>query len=147
MAYGELIGAECKLYHSAALTGEPSTGSWTEITCRDLTLNQDAAEANLSTRANRWSRARPTMRNASVEFEITYDPDDTCYTALRDAFINGTKIALAVMDGDIAVAGNQGFAGNFGIFGLNVSQPLEGEVTVAVTAKPWDRSTWYTVAS
>ena len=62
--------------------------------------------------------------------------------AIRDAYLNGSEIALAAMDRDIATVGSEGFVANFYITALNRGEPLEEAVTVAVTAKPYSKQHW-----
>lgn len=144
----EKLGAEAKLYKSPALSGAPATGTWTEITgARDVNVDPSADEADFSTRASRWKRTKPSLRDLTIEFEMNYDPDDAVLTALRSAFVNSTEIALAAMDGDITTPGTRGLAGNFGIFGFRRNEPLSGPMTVSISAKASSYTADYTVAS
>ncbi|MBZ0172447.1 MAG: hypothetical protein K8E66_08715, partial [Phycisphaerales bacterium] len=73
---------------------------------------------------------------ASVEFEMVWDTADPGFTAIKDAFFNGTNLDLAVMDGDITQTGTQGLRAEFSITSFSRSEPLEEAITVSVTAKP-----------
>jgi TP901-1 family phage major tail protein len=129
------LGMEAKVYRN---TGTWAMPTWVEITnVRDVTLNLETGEADVTTRANSgWRATAATLKEASVEFEMVWDTADAGFTAIKDAFFNGTNIDLAVMDGDITVAGTQGLRAEFSITAFSRSEPLEEAITVSVTAKP-----------
>ena len=142
------IGLECKLYQAQAMTGEtgPGDATWTELTsARDVTVTLEASEVDMSSRRNGWNATRAAMRDATLEFELLWDGEDQAIQALRDAYLNGTKIALAAMDGDISAEGSQGFVANFYITGFTRNEPMGEGVTVSVTAKPYEKQQWYEV--
>ena len=146
---GDKIGLDCKLYRAAALNGTaPSAASWNEITkAREVNTNLEAAEADVSSRANNtWRATRPTLKDATLEFELLWDPADTQVEAIRDAYLNGTQLALAAMDGDITVSGSEGFVADYYITSFQRGEPLEEGVTVSVTAKAHSDQQWYEVA-
>ena len=145
---GDKLGMECKLYYdSTPLSNGASGASWTELDkAREVTVNCEASEADVTSRGNSgWRATRAALRDASLEFELLYDPADAGYEAIRDAYLGGGKIALAAMDGDVATVGSEGFAANFYITAFNRNEPLEEGVTVSVTAKPADHHQWYEV--
>ncbi len=145
------LGKDCKFYYSStALDGSantPATVEWNEIdNVRDLTLNLEKGEADVSTRAGGWKLTLPALKDGSLEFEMMWDTSDAAFTALQEAWNNGTEIALAAMDGDIESAGSEGLASNFSVMSFNRSEPLEEGVTVSVTVKPSSHPEWYTVS-
>jgi len=129
------LGMEAKVYRN---DGTWETPTWVEITnVRDVTLNLETGEADVTTRANSgWRATAATLKEASVEFEMVWDTEDAGFTAIKDAFFNGTNIDLAVMDGDITQTGTQGLRAEFSITSFSRSEPLEEAITVSVTAKP-----------
>jgi len=144
------IGLDCMLYVDAtpiAADADPSASTWDEVkSAKDVSLNLDAGEADVTTRGNSgWRATRATLRNAAIEFELAWDTDDTQLCELRDAYLTGAAIAIAVMDGDITVAGAEGFVANFRISAFNRNEPLEEGVTASVTAKPESEHQWYEV--
>lgn len=146
------LGYECKLYLDATplAVGETAVdGSWTEVTAvRDLTCNLDKDSADMTTRANAgWKATKGSLRDGSLEFDLLYDSDDTLIAAIRNAYLGNNLIALAAMDGDILVAGAEGFVANFEIMSFNVPQPLAEGVTISVTAKPRSHHEWYEKAA
>ena len=147
------LGQECKFYHSDTLldgtTNVPGTVAWSEITnIRDLTLNLETGEADVTTRANNgWRATKATLKDGSIEFEMLWETGDAGFTALKTAWANGDEIALAAMDGDIELSGSEGLVGNFAVTNFSRSEPLEEGVTVSVTVKPASQTDWYEVTA
>ena len=115
-----------------------ATPTWDEITnVRDLTLNLEAGEADVTTRGNDgWRATVATLKDGSIEFEMVWDSDDTDFTAIRDAFLNKTAVELAVLDGDVVTTGSQGLRASFMVTSFSRNEPLEEAITVSVTMKP-----------
>ncbi len=123
-----VLGLDAKLLRGAA----GSTGSTEVKNVKDLTLNLESGEADVTTRATKgWRATVATLKDASLEFGILYDTADADFTAFSDAYFNNTPLALFVTDGD----GN-GLDADFSITGFSVEQPLEEALSVSVTAKP-----------
>ena len=144
-----VLGMDCKLYFdSTPLADAPSTGTWVELAnAKDVTINLETGEADITTRANNgWRATAATLKDGSVEFEMLWKPGDTGFDAIKTAWSNAAEIAIAAMDGDITVSGNQGLAGNFTVTNFSRSEPLEDAVSVSVTLKPSSYTTWYEVA-
>ena len=135
------LGMEAKLYYDPAGVGG---SSWSELAnVKDLTLNLETGEADVTTRGNQgWRATVATLKDGSIEFEMVWDTADAGFTAIKDAYFNNALIGFAIMDGDIAVAGSQGLHADFSITNFSRNEPLEEAVTVSVTAKP----TYSTVA-
>ncbi|GMV72850.1 MAG: hypothetical protein AMXMBFR77_26870 [Phycisphaerales bacterium] len=132
---GFKLGLDCKLYRNTGTWGSPT---WAEVgNARDVTVNLERGEADLTTRANAgWRATVGTLKDASLEFEMVWDPGDAGFAAVRDAFLNGTVLDMVALDGGIAVSGSQGLRAEFSILSFSRSEPLEEGVTVNVTAKP-----------
>ena len=101
------LGLDAKLYRntgtSAARCGQLVSN------VRDVTLNLETGEADVTTRGNAgWRATVGTLKDASIEFEMVWDTADYHFAALKDAFFNGTPVELLVMDGDMSIAGSQG---------------------------------------
>lgn len=141
------LGLDGKLYRN---TGTYATPTWNEIkNVRDVTLNLETAEADVTTRGNNgWRATVATLKDGSVEFEMVWDSADDDFSAIRDAFLNKTAVELAVMDGDITVTGNQGLRASFMVTKFSRNEPLEEAITVSVTVKPTyatNAPTWMTI--
>lgn len=129
------LGLDAKLFRN---TGTFATPTWNEITnVRDVTLNLEAGEADVTTRGNNgWRATVATLKDGSIEFEMVWDSADDNFTSIRDAFLNKTAIELAVMDGPMASPGSQGLRASFMVTSFSRSEPLEEAISVNVTAKP-----------
>jgi hypothetical protein len=133
------LGLDAKLYRN---TGTHAAPTWNEIVnVRDVTLSLEAGEADVTTRGNNgWRATVATLKDASVEFDMVWDTEDTDFAAIRDAFLNRTAIQFAVMDGDIATAGSQGLKAYCAITAFSRNEALEEAITVSVTIKPTYRT-------
>jgi hypothetical protein len=129
------LGLDAKLYRN---TGNPGSSLWQLIAnVRDVTLNLETGEADVSTRGNvGWRATAGTLKDASIEFEIMWDTEDYHFSALQDAFFSGTPFELLVMDSDASEAGSQGLQATCQIINFTRSEALEEAITVSVTAKP-----------
>jgi len=141
------LGMEAKLYIDPAGVGG---SSWSELAnVKDVTLNLETGEADVTTRGNQgWRATVATLKDGSIEFEMVWDTADAGFTAIKDAYFNNSLIGFAIMDGDIATPGSQGLQADFSITNFSRNEPLEEAVTVSVTAKPTYSTTapqWVTV--
>ena len=129
------LGLDAKLFRNTGTYGSPT---WNEIkNVKDVTLNLEAGEADVTTRGNNgWRATVATLKDGSIEFEMVWDSADDDFTAIRDAFLNKTALEMAVMDGDVLTAGSQGLRASFMITSFSRNEPLEEAITVSVTAKP-----------
>jgi len=135
------LGKDAKLYHG---TAGADLASMSELTCvRDVTVTLETGEAESVSRASKWRKVAPTFNNCTLEFEMAYEPDDSGWQAIKDAWLNQTEIELAALDGDKADSA-QGIKGTFHIMQFSVNQPLEEALTVSVTARPSGDVEWVT---
>ncbi|QQS09054.1 MAG: hypothetical protein IPK69_00005 [Phycisphaerales bacterium] len=125
------LGMEAALKYKTG--GQAGAGAWTALgNTRDVTLNLEAGEADVTTRANSgWRATVATLKEASVEFEMVWDTGDAGFTAIKNAFFNNDPIGLQILD---ASAG-QGLQADFSITNFSRSEALEEAITVSVTAK------------
>jgi len=121
------LGKDCKLYRKAG-------GSWVEMTnVRDVTLNMETGEADVTTRAEQgWRVYLATLKEATLEFEMLVDSGDADYTAIRTAFLLGEQVAFNV--GELLnYPDDRRFYGM--VTGFSNSQPLEEGDSVSVTVR------------
>ena len=133
------LGLDCKLYYNEDGNENPIVpANWTELSnTRDVTLNLEKGEADVTTRANNGYRATATtLKDASVEFEMVWDPDDAGFTALRQAFFNNASIGILILDGAVTAAGSQGLVADMEVVNFSRNEPLQETVTVSVTLNP-----------
>ena len=124
------LGLDAKLFRGTA--GTQGTIEVTNV--KDVSLSLESGEADVTTRATRgWKATAATLKEASLEFNILYDPADADFTAFQTAFLSNTPLALFVSDGQDTA---HGLDADFSITSFNVEQPLEEAISVSVTAKP-----------
>ena len=123
-----VLGLDAKL-----LRGTAGATAATEVkNVKDLTLNLESGEADVTTRATKgWKASVATLKEASLEFGILYDTEDADFAAFQAAYFGNTPIALFVTDGN-----GSGLDADWSITGFSMEQNLEEAVTVSVTAKP-----------
>lgn len=127
--------------------GQAAVGSWTGLpNVRDVTLNLETGEADVTTRGNNgWRATLATLKDASVDFESIWDPDDAGLTALRTAFLTNAVIGIQVLD----EVDGEGLQADMMITSFSRSEPLEEGMTVAISMKPTYSTTapsWVTPA-
>lgn len=139
------LGLDCKLYFNAAGNETPIVpGNWTLLdNAKDVMLGVEKSEADVTTRGNNgWRATVGSLKDASIEFDMVWDTSDAGFTAIKDAFFNGTNIGILVLDGAVATSGSQGLAAEMAVITFSRNEPLEEAVTVSVSVKP----TYATVA-
>jgi hypothetical protein len=126
MAYK--LGLDAKLYYGAAGT----TASSELKNVKDVTLNLETGEADVTTRAAEgWRATAATLKDASVEFTMIWDTEDEGFTAIKNAYFGGNPLSLFVTDGE-----ESGLDADFVVTSFSRSEPLEEALTVSVTCKP-----------
>ena len=122
------LGLEAKLFYGAA----GSTASTEMTNVKDVTLSMETGEADVTTRAAEgWRLTAATLKEASVEFEMVWDPSDGGFGAIKEAYFKAEPLALFVSDGN-----NNGLDADFVVTSFSRSEPLEEALTVSVTCKP-----------
>lgn len=125
------LGMEAKIYYKVG--GVAAGGTWNELgNARDVALNLEAGEADVTTRANQgWRAVVATLKEASIEFEAIWDSADPGFAALRDAFLGNNPIGIRCMD----AAGGEGLQADFMVTGLARDEGLEEAIKANVTLK------------
>jgi hypothetical protein len=132
------MGIDGKLYFCAAGIG--GTPSWTELTnVKNVTLNNTKAEADATTRTNNgWKAVVATLKEASIEFEMVWDPADTGLAAIYGSYMANTVLGIACVDGTMTGQGANpnGFKADCMVSSVSREENLEGVMTLKVTVKP-----------
>lgn len=129
------------LYGEATGTTAPSTEL---ANVKDVTISIECGEADVTTRAAQgWRASAPTLKSATLEFTMLWNPDDAGFATIQSAFFGGTAVRFLASDGN-----GEGLQADFVITSFSRSEPLEEAMTVSVTAKPTNSSipTWVTPA-
>jgi hypothetical protein len=129
------LGLDAKLYRN---TGSFAVPVWNEVrNVKDVTLNLEAGEADVTTRGNAgWRATVATLKDGSIEFEMVWDTADDDFGAIRDTFLNRRAMEFAVMDGDVATSSSQGLRATCMVTNFSRNEALEEAITVSVTVKP-----------
>jgi len=140
------LGMNAKAYYGASGTALASLTLLTNV--RDLTLNMEAGEADVTTRANSgWRATAPTLREATVEFEMVWKPSDAGFIAIKDAYLANGTVALAILTDLRDAVGAEGPRGDWSITNFSRNEALEEAIKVSVTAKLETFSEWVEIAS
>ena len=140
-----LLGMNAKIYQGAAGADLATVTEMSNV--KDVTLNLEAGEADVTTRGNQgWRATVATLRECSVEFEMLWNPGDAGFEAIKTAFLSAGTLRLAVLTGEKATSGTEGPLGDFSITNFTRNDPLEEGVTVSVTAKLAEFEEWVEVA-
>jgi len=139
-----ILGKDAKVYEG---TAGGALGTLAEMdNVKDVTLNLEAGEADITTRANSgWRATAPTLRECTCEFDMIWKPGDMGFDAIKAAFLGGTTIELAILDQARETSGAQGPKGSFSITSFSRKEALEEAITVSVTAKLAVYDQWITV--
>ena len=123
-----ILGLNCKMYRGTA--GTPADTLMKNV--KDVSCSLETGEADITTRAAEgWRVTTATLKEASIEWGMLYDPEDSDCKAVSEAFLNNTPISLYVGDGS-----GSGLDCDASITQFNIEQNLEEAVNVSVTAKP-----------
>ena len=129
-----VIGLNAKVYRN---TGSWGTPTWVEVTnIQDVSLAMEAGEFAGNTRGSKWKKFARTLLEAGVELNMLHKPGYAGQVAIRNAFLDGTLIDLAIMDGAITTSGNEGLRAEMAVLSYNREEPLEEGLTVSSTVKP-----------
>jgi predicted secreted protein len=123
------------LYRNTASYGTPT---WVEIAnVKDVTLNLSKGEADVTTRANNgWRATAGTLKEASVEFQMVWDTDDTGFAAIQQAFFSNDPIEFAIMSGAMTDPESEGLRATCNVFSFTRNEALEEAIMVDVSLKP-----------
>lgn len=151
------LGMLAKVYRltSGVRAAWPSSGAPANLVeignVKDLTLNLETGEADVTTRQNSgWKATIATLKEGSIEFEMLWDPSDGGFAAMKDAYFNNSSIALVILDGSKDVVGSEGLWADFSVTNLTREEPLSEAISAKVTVKPTYSAVppqWVTVAA
>jgi hypothetical protein len=104
---------------------------------RDLSINLEKSEADVTTRGNNGWRARlGALKDGGIEFGMVYDSSDSDFAAIMTAWLKNTSIAFAILDGDKSAEGTEGFWADFQVLNISKTENLEEAQMCTVTIKP-----------
>lgn len=129
------LGLDAKLFRN---NGSYATPAWLEIgNVKDVTLNLEKGEADVTTRANNgWRATAGTLKDASIEFQMVWDTSDLGFQAIQQAFFQSQPLEFAVMSGPMNDSESEGLRATCDVFSFTRNEALEEAIMVDVTIKP-----------
>jgi len=138
MAAGDYrIGLDGKFYYGTA----GSTASTEANNVDDVNLNLSARTAAAVRRGKAWVASKPIVKEATLDFKAWDIEADSFLTAVKNAYMNATRIALYPKD----ASSGDGLDADYYITGFNRAEGNEDFITYQVTAEPTDETrdpTW-----
>lgn len=143
------ISLDAVMHYNTALLTDDDYGSatWTPGKCKNVTLNMETAEAEVTERGSEYEEILEGLKRANLEVEIVFDPENPFYAALREAWKNRSGIALAAMDTAISSPPAEGLAGNFSVLNFTRNEQLEEAIMATFTIKPRSFVDYWTLAA
>lgn len=141
---------------------------FTEVSyTRDVTLNLDKNLADLSSRASGgWAQQVSTLKNASIDFQILWRPDDAVFTEMLARYLDGCPVCMCIMDGEVFWSGTttvanasscvgitpyvvSGLYADFTVNTFSRGEPLQEGVTADINIVPTVgaiRPQWFSIS-
>lgn len=132
-----VLGLDAKTFFIGTITSPV----WSDLVgpIRDETLNLEKALADVTDRrANGWRLQVGTLKDATVDLQMIYEPGDADFDQFENAFFNNTQLVLGFMDADPndGAGSYYGLLGAFQVTGFSIPRPLEDAIIVDVTLTP-----------
>ena len=132
-----LVGGEARLYYNSASYDSPT---WVENDNVGDLDGPDARTAALVKIRRNWpdNRYLPGSRERGLTWTsvLVKGTADTVLTHFLNCYANGTPLDLAIVDGDIEVAGTTGKRDYYILTKKDESEPIDDTITIAFEAKP-----------
>lgn len=141
-----VLAEDAKLYYNTGTYGSPT---WTLIdNCQSLTLNLSKDAVDVTTRASQgFKEYVDGLIDASIEWGMLWDTEDTAFTAIRTAFFNKTAIEFLILDQEYDNTAAQGLRAICMVENFTRAENLGEALTVSVTVRPVANSnaapSWY----
>lgn len=131
-----VLGFEAKMYYQT--DGAGGSAGWNLIdNVKDLSSNVSADEVEVTTRGGAgWKQFLAGLKDAGVSFDMVWDTGDAAFTAIKDAWLNGTLLGFQILDGANDADGSQGLQGDFYVTGFERTENVAEALMVNVTLKP-----------
>lgn len=123
--------------YTAINSGTIASPTWNSVPLiRDESLTLSRAAVDITTRlANGWRITRGGLREATVELQLLYVPNDTDMEVFRAAyFAEDSQVILGLFDGDVSVTGTYyGLHAAMQVTGFSQPRNLEDATVVDVS--------------
>lgn len=132
---GPYAGLDAKLYYNSATHATPT---WVEVTrAIDVSANISQEAVQLPSRASRWNKALPGLKDAEISFGYRVAKGaDTVLDALLTMIASQAIKEFAVMDAAIALVGAQGLRAFCMLTAQNLNQGLSDGGVIEFSMKP-----------
>lgn len=151
MSFNYALGITAKAYYSSTpLDDTPTVDDFsTELSnIREVTINGQAGEADISTRATSgWRATAPTLREMEVTFQMQAKKPDAALEAIRTAWLTNAEVALLFLTGSKSSADHEGPGGNFTVTNFSRNEGLEEAIVYDVTVKVSSFPAWVSGSS
>ncbi len=133
------LGLEAVLYRNTGTYDSPVLVRVDNV--KDLTLNLEANEADVSTRGNNgWEAIVRALKRASIDFGMVWNTEDVNFEAIKDAYLASSVAAGSIeffaMSADVDEADSEGFRATCMVTKFTKNEPLQEAQGVDVTLKP-----------
>lgn len=118
------IGKDAKMYRN---TGTHLIPVWVEMTrVSNVSQSLDKTKVDVPRRGTKYKYKGAGQIEGPLTFDYVYKPGtDVDFDALQDSFFNDTCFQVAVMDGNIATTGTEGFRAFMMVFSFPFDQGEE----------------------
>ena len=107
------------------------SGATTIGKAKDVELDVTASELDTTTRmSGGWKEFIQGLKEWNITVDQLFIVSDAGLILLRDAFLNGTQIAVSMEDEN-----DDGFSGTVIVTNMKFAQPLDGAIMLPVTLK------------
>lgn len=115
--------------------GAGGSAGWTKLgNVMNVTLTMPKGESDATVRANNGYRATvPTLKDATLEFEMVWDDQDENLDTIRSAYFGDTILGVRVLDED--TSGGEGLQADMMITEFSIDQSLEEVIKLSVSMK------------
>ena len=123
--------------------GDINAVTWSEMdNVMDADGSFDSEKVDTTTRSEAkvgWASEIATTKSGTISFTARWKPEDTIFTQLLSAWLNGTEVSVLDLDGsytetppDTNEEGNQGLCANM-TCSFSQKKPVKGIMTIDVT--------------
>lgn len=97
---------------------------------KDVSLNLSAESVDITTRkSGGWKEELVTLKTLEITFQALFDSEDTVFSSLQTAFMNGTTV-------DVEISGSGTLTATCVVSNFSITQALTDAITVDITLKP-----------
>ncbi len=130
-----VLGRNAKVYYGTAGTALTTLTELNEVT--EVTLNLEADELDVTTRSSGGQRAYlQGHRDFSPEITTRFKAGDAGQEALRDAYLDGSTVEIAILSGGKAVSGSEGPRCTMIVTNMTRNEALDGTLELVFSLKP-----------